>query len=120
WIGKRFGTRRGILLAIAVYLGITIWACWLDNVKEFYAMAVIIGLVQGGVQSLSRSFFGRLVPEEKAGEFFGFFNLMGKFAGVVARLTGSSRLAIASLVLLFALGGGLLSRVPDTEAVAPL
>jgi len=126
WIGNRFGTRRGILLAIAVYLAITIWACWLDNVKEFYAMAVGIGLVQGGIQSLSRSFFGRLVPAQKAGEFFGFFNLMGKFAavvgpvltGVVALLTGSSRLAIASLVLLFALGGILLSRVPDGEAVA--
>jgi len=73
WIGNRFGTRRGILLAIAVYLAITIWACWLDNVKEFYAMAVGIGLVQGGIQSLSRSFFGRLVPAHKAGEFFGFF-----------------------------------------------
>lgn len=125
WIGNRFGTRRGILLAIAVYLGITIWACWLDNVKEFYVMAVLIGLVQGGVQSLSRSFFGRLVPAQKAGEFFGFFNLMGKFAavvgpvltGFVALFTGSSRLAIASLVLLFALGGGLLLRVPDGEAV---
>ncbi|MEO8184784.1 MAG: MFS transporter [Deltaproteobacteria bacterium] len=126
WIGNRFGTRRGILLAIAVYLAITIWACWLDNVKEFYAMAAGIGLVQGGIQSLSRSFFGRLVPAHKAGEFFGFFNLMGKFAavvgpvltGVVALLTGSSRLAIASLVLLFALGGGLLLRVPDAESVA--
>jgi UMF1 family MFS transporter len=124
WIGNRFGTRRGIQLAIVVYLGVTIWAGWLDNVKEFYAMAVIIGLVQGGIQSLSRSFFGRLVPAEKAGEFFGFFNLMGKFAavvgpvltGVVALLTGSSRLAIASLVLLFAFGGGLLMRVPDSEA----
>jgi MFS transporter, UMF1 family len=126
WLGNRFGTRRGILLAIAVYLGITIWACWLDNVKEFYAMAIGIGLVQGGIQSLSRSFFGRLVPAHKAGEFFGFFNLMGKFAavvgpvltGVVALFTGSSRLAIASLVLLFALGGGLLLRVPDGEPVA--
>jgi UMF1 family MFS transporter len=126
WIGKRFGTRRGILLAIAVYLGITIWACWLDNVKEFYAMAVGIGLVQGGIQSLSRSFFGRLVPAHKAGEFFGFFNLMGKFAavvgpvltGVVALFTGSSRLAIASLVLLFALGGGLLLRVPEGDVAA--
>jgi UMF1 family MFS transporter len=123
WIGNRFGTRRGIQLAIIVYLGVTVWACWLDNVKEFYAMAVIIGLVQGGIQSLSRSFFGRLVPAEKAGEFFGFFNLMGKFAavvgpvltGVVALLTGSSRLAIGSLVLLFAVGGALLMRVPDSE-----
>ncbi len=122
WIGKRFGTRNGLLLAIGVYLVITIWACWLDNVGEFYAMAVCIGLVQGGVQSLSRSFYGRLVPAEKAGEFFGFFNLMGKFAavmgpvltGVVALLTGSPRAAIASLVVLFALGGALLRRVPDT------
>jgi UMF1 family MFS transporter len=126
WIGNRFGTRRGIQLAILVYLGVTVWACWLDNVKEFYAMAVIIGLVQGGIQSLSRSFFGRLVPAEKAGEFFGFFNLMGKFAavvgpvltGVVALLTGSSRLAIGSLVLLFAVGGALLMRVPDSEPAA--
>ncbi|MEY2931817.1 MAG: hypothetical protein RL033_2566 [Pseudomonadota bacterium] len=121
WIGKRFGTRRGLLLAISVYLVITIWACWLDNVQEFYAMAVCIGLVQGGVQSLSRSFYGRLVPADKAGEFFGFFNLMGKFAavvgpvltGVVALLTGNPRAAIASLVVLFVLGGVLLRRVPD-------
>jgi UMF1 family MFS transporter len=80
--------------------------------------------VQGGVQSLSRSFYGRLVPPEKSGEFFGFFNLIGKFAavvgpllmGVVALATGSSRVAILSLVLLFAAGGLLLYWVPDTEA----
>jgi UMF1 family MFS transporter len=124
WIGDRFGTRRGLLLAISVYFVITIWAYWLDNVIEFYAMAVVIGLVQGGVQSLSRSFYGRLVPTDKAGEFFGFFNLMGKFAavvgpiltGAVALLTGSSRMAIVSLVVLFALGGALLFRVPDAQA----
>lgn len=121
WIGRTFGARRGILIAIGVYLGTTIWAYWMDHVLEFYAMAAIIGLVQGGVQSLSRSYFGKLVPPDKAGEFFGFFNLMGKFAAVigpvltgwVALATGSSRLAILSLVLLFALGGGLLWLVPD-------
>jgi UMF1 family MFS transporter len=124
WIGKRFGARQGLLLAIGVYLLTTVWAYWLDNVREFYAMAVVIGLVQGGVQSLSRSFYGRLVPPDKAGEFFGFFNMMGKFAaivgpvltGAVALATGSSRLAILSLVLLFALGGGLLCMVPDSAA----
>jgi UMF1 family MFS transporter len=124
WIGKRFGTKSGLLLAIAVYLVTTIWAYWLDSVREFYAMAIVIGLVQGGVQSLSRSFYGRLVPPEKAGEFFGFFNLIGKFAavvgpllmGVVALVAGSSRVAILSLVLLFAAGGVLLYRVPDAEA----
>jgi UMF1 family MFS transporter len=124
WIGKRFGTKRGLLLAIAVYLVTTIWAYWLDSVREFYAMAIVIGLVQGGVQSLSRSFYARLVPPDKAGEFFGFFNLIGKFAavvgpllmGVVALATGSSRVAIVSLVVLFAAGGALLYRVPDGEA----
>jgi UMF1 family MFS transporter len=122
WIGKRFGPRIGIELAILVYLCVTIWAYWLENVGQFYAMAIVIGLVQGGVQSLSRSFYGRLVPPDKSGEFFGFFNMLGKFAavlgpvltGVVALLTGSSRLAILSLVLLFAAGGILLRfvRVP--------
>lgn len=121
WLGKHWGTRRALLLAIAVYVGVTIWAYWMDRVAEFYAMAVVVGLVQGGVQSLSRSFFGRIIPADKSGEFFGFFNLIGKFAtvigpvlmGQVALVTGSSRLAIVSLVLLFALGGGLLWFVPD-------
>jgi len=126
WIGKRFGTRTGLLIAIGVYVFVTVYAYWLDSVGEFYAMAVVIGLVQGGVQSLSRSFYGRLVPPDKAGEFFGFFNLIGKFAAVigpvltggVALLTGSSRLAILSLVVLFAAGGILLWFVPDSEATA--
>jgi UMF1 family MFS transporter len=125
WIGKRFGTRTGLLLAIGVYLCTTVWAYWLDSEREFYFMAAVIGLVQGGVQSLSRSFYGRLVPPDKAGEFFGFFNLIGKFAAVVgplltggvALVTGSSRLAILSLVLLFAAGGFLLWLVPDSESV---
>jgi UMF1 family MFS transporter len=123
WIGKRFGTRRGLMLAIAVYFCTTIWAYWLDSEREFYTMAVVIGLVQGGVQSLSRSYYGRLVPPDKAGEFFGFFNLIGKFAAVigplltggVALVTGSSRLAILSLVVLFAAGGALLWMVPEPE-----
>jgi MFS transporter, UMF1 family len=124
WIGKRFGTKTGLLIAIGVYLVITIWAYWLDSTAEFYAMAIVIGLVQGGVQSLSRSFYARLVPPDKAGEFFGFFNLIGKFAAIVgplmmggvALLTGSSRIAIVSLVVLFAAGGAILWLVPDSEA----
>jgi UMF1 family MFS transporter len=124
WLGKRWGTRNALLLAIGVYLVTTIWAYWLDSVAEFYAMAVVIGLVQGGVQSLSRSFYGRLVPPDKSGEFFGFFNLIGKFGAVVgplltggvALVTGSSRVAILSLVVLFVAGGALLRLVPDAEA----
>jgi UMF1 family MFS transporter len=126
WIGKRWGTKTGLLIAIGVYFVTTIWAYWLDTDTEFYAMAFVVGLVQGGVQSLSRSFYGRLVPPDKAGEFFGFFNLIGKFAAIVgpllmggvALVTGSPRIAIVSLVILFAAGGALLWLVPDTEASA--
>jgi UMF1 family MFS transporter len=124
WLGDRLGARTGILVAIAVYLATTLWGYFLDNVREFYAMAIVIGLVQGGIQSLSRSFYARLVPREKSGEFFGFFNMMGKFAAVlgpvlmgwVALATGSSRAAILSLAVLFAAGGVLLCLVRDARA----
>ncbi len=107
WLGDRIGARRGILLGIAVYTLATLYAFFLDSVVEFFVLAAVIGLVQGGVQSLSRSFFGRLVPAGKGGEFFGFYNMMGKFAtvlgpllvAVVALATGSSRASIASLAI---------------------
>jgi UMF1 family MFS transporter len=122
WLGDRIGPRRGILIGIAVYAAITIYAYFLDTEAEFFALAVTVGLVQGGVQSLSRSLFGRLVPEGKNAEFFGFFNMMGKFAaflgpflmGVTADVTRNPRTSIVSLVLLFAIGGYLLWRVRVT------
>jgi UMF1 family MFS transporter len=121
WLGDKLGARTGILIAIGVYFVTTLWAYFLDSVAEFYAMAVIIGLVQGGIQSLSRSFYGRLIPAQKSGEFFGFFNMMGKFAaiigpmlmGVVALILHSSRWAIVSIALLFAAGGILLCFVKE-------
>ena len=120
WLGDRIGPKRGILIGLFVYAGITVYAYFLDSEIEFYAMAVVVGLVQGGVQSLSRSLFGRLVPEGKSGEFFGFYNMMGKFAtvlgplliAIVAALTRNERASIISLVLLFVVGGFLLLRVP--------
>lgn len=119
-IGERFGARRGILLGIAVYAGVCLFATSMDSPREFFAMAVVIGLVQGGVQSLSRSFFARLIPPEKGGEYFGFYNLLGKFAavlgptlmGATAMLT-DARTSILALLLLFAGGGWLLSRVRE-------
>jgi UMF1 family MFS transporter len=120
WLGDRIGPKRGILIGLLVYAGITVYAYFLDSEIEFYAMAVVVGLVQGGVQSLSRSLFGRLVPEGKNAEFFGFFNMMGKFAtvlgplliAVVAGVTRDERASIISLVALFVVGGFLLFRVP--------
>jgi UMF1 family MFS transporter len=119
WLGKKTGPRAGIFIAIAVYTGAAGYAYFLNTEAEFYALAIVIGLVQGGVQSLSRSLFGRLVPAGKAGEFFGFYNLMGKAAailgplitGVVALTTHDSRLAIVSISILFIVGAIFLSRV---------
>jgi UMF1 family MFS transporter len=121
WLGNRWGPKRGILLCIIVYLSATLYAYFLDTVVEFFGLAVVVGLVQGGVQSLSRSLYGRLVPEGKGGEFFGFFNLMGKFASFigpmliasVALITGDSRLSVTSLVVLFIAGGLVLLKVPS-------
>jgi len=115
-IGARLGARTGILIGIGVYVAVTVWAFFMDSTWEFYALAVTIGLVQGGVQALSRSFYARLIPPEKSAEFFGFYNMLGKFAAVIGPalmgwvgvLTGNPRLAILSIVVLFLGGGALL------------
>ncbi len=128
WLGQKIGARTGILIGIAVYAGICGYAYFLKTEAQFLTMALIIGLVQGGIQSLSRSLFGRLVPEGKAGEFFGFYNLMGKAAailgptltGVVALLTNDSRLGILSIVILFVIGALLLMRVRLPPSRAPV
>jgi len=124
WLGKRLGPRTGIFIAIAVYTAAAGYAYFIDSTREFFVLAVVIGLVQGGIQSLSRSLYARLVPEGKSGEFFGFYNLMGKAAaimgpiltGVVALWTGDSRIAIVSITLLFVIGATLLTRVRVPQA----
>jgi MFS transporter, UMF1 family len=121
WLGDHIGTRRAIYLALAVYTGVTCWAYFLQTEQQFYLMAVAIGLVQGGIQSLSRSYYSRLIPPERAGAFFGFYNMLGKFAavlgpaavGITAAATGSPRLAILVLIVFFLAGGTLLAFVRD-------
>ena len=125
FIGQRLGPKKGILIAIAIYILVTIWAFFMDNVNEFYALAITIGLVQGGVQSLSRSLYARLIPANKAAEYFGFYNMLGKFAailgplmiGFVGLLTGSPRLSLLSIVVLFVAGAFLLMRVDEEEGI---
>jgi len=122
-LGKRYGAKHGILLALGVYVLVTLWAYFMDSSREFYILAVAIGLVQGGVQSLSRSFYARIIPPDKSAEFFGFYNMMGKFAavlgpimmGTVGLLSGSPRIGILSVGLLFVLGAALLLFVDEEE-----
>jgi UMF1 family MFS transporter len=122
WLGKRIGPRPAILIGLTVYLMAIIYAWrFLQTAGDFYALAIAIGLVQGGVQSLSRSLYARLIPVDKAAEFFGFFNMVGKFATLLGPLLlaltplvipgAGPRDSILSLSLLFIPGALLLWRV---------
>ena len=119
WLGERWGAKRGILLAIAVYALVVLLASGMTREVEFHAMAVVIGLVQGGIQALSRALFAGFVPPGREAEFFGFYNMLGKFAavlgpglvGVAALATGDPRLSLLPILLLFLLGAALLWRV---------
>ncbi len=121
WLAQRFGTRRMIYVALAIYGGVTLWSYTLDTIAEFYAMAAAIALVQGGVQSLSRSYYARLIPAERSGQFFGFYNMLGKFAAVLgpivvgqtALMVDNQRIPILTLLPFFVIGGWLLSRVQE-------
>jgi UMF1 family MFS transporter len=122
-LGEKLGTKKSILLGIAVYIGVTVWGRFMDSSGEFYVLAVAIGLVQGGVQALSRSFYSRIIPANRAAEFFGFYNMLGKFAavigpilmGLVGVLTGNPRHALLSIVVLFLAGGIILYFVDEKE-----
>ena len=120
-LGEKFGAKFGILIGIGVYMGVTTWSYFIQRELEFYILAIIVGLVQGGVQSLSRSFYAKIVPKNKAAEFFGFYNMLGKFAAVmgpifigwISLLTGNPRYSILSLLLLFIPGAIILLCVDE-------
>lgn len=122
----RFGIKRSLWLAIAAYMGVTVFAYFMSTSAHFYVLAVVIGLFQGGIQSLSRSTFAEMIPKQFAGEFFGFFNMLGKFSSMVgpslmgwtAVLLDDSRLSVLSLIPLFVIGAAVLVFVPMTHSGA--
>lgn len=124
----RIGPKPALYFGVALYAGVTIYAFFMSNVVEFYVLAAIVGLIQGGVQAVSRSLFARFVPATQSGEFFGFFNMVSRFAAVLGPslvaitglLTGSSRLGLLSVIVLFVIGFALLSfvRVPERDGSA--
>lgn len=144
-LGQSWGVRRSIFLAIAIYIGVTLWGTMMTRQHEFYILAVVIGFVQGGIQALSRSYYARLIPAGQPAEFFGFYNMLGKFAvifgpalmgavGLLARAlimpadptaeellhVGriASRWSMGSVVLLFLLGGTLFYFVDEEKGRA--
>jgi len=125
FLGERIGAKQGILIGIAIYAGVTSWSYFMTEVWEFYVLALVIGLVQGGVQSLSRSMYARIIPADKAGEFFGFYNMLGKFAtvlgpilmGIVGLATGSPRMSILVILILFLIGAIFLYFVDEQQGI---
>lgn len=112
WLGERWGPRAGITIGLVVYTAVVAYASFMTRAWQFFLLAVMVGLVQGGTQSLSRSLYARLVPREESAAFFGFYGFMGKFSAIVGPLlvavtataTGSPRLGILTIVGLFIIG----------------
>ncbi len=141
-LGQRWDVKKAIFLAIGVYGLVTIWAMMMTHKHEFYILAGVIGLVQGGIQALSRSFYSRLIPKDRAAEFYGFYNMLGKFAVIIGpALMGAvglivkrvmmppaptpdqiqtvgelaSRMSIASILLLFIAGAAIFYFVDEEK-----
>jgi UMF1 family MFS transporter len=130
YIGQKIGAKRAIFIAIAVYLFVSVWGAFIEDKNEFYILAIIVGLVQGGIQALSRSFYARIIPVNKSAEYFGFYNMLGKFAtvlgpvvmggvGLLVRSLGyssdiASRVSITSIAIFF-IAGGILFYFVDEE-----
>ncbi len=119
--GQKWGPKNVLYITIVIYLGIVLWGMLITDKTEFYILAILVGLVQGGIQALSRSYYSRLIPQGKTAQFYGFFNMVGRYAvifgpvlmGISGYLTRSPRAGIASIALFFIIGGLLLYAVKD-------
>ena len=144
-LGETWSVRKSIYLAIFIYMAITIWGAMMTRKTEFYILAIVIGLVQGGIQALSRSYYSRLIPKNQAAEYYGFYNMLGKlavilgpammgFVGLIvkrilmpasptpAQVMAVSQLAsrwgIASILILFVIGAILFHFVDEEKGKA--
>lgn len=131
FLGRRIGPKRAIYIGLAVYLFVCVGGALMRRQTDFFFLAGVVGMVQGGVQALSRSFFARLIPKAKSAEFFGFYNMLGKFAavlgpslmggfGLLIRMAGfgsetATRASITSVGILFLVGGTLLFFVNEDK-----
>lgn len=121
-LAKIFSPKKTLLLGIGVYTFISIFAYFMSTSLHFWIMATLVAFAQGGIQGLSRSYYGKLIPKENASEFFGIYNIFGRFAtilgpfliGQISFMTGSSKNGALSLVILFLVGGLILLRVPES------
>ena len=124
-LSGRFGTLRMILIAVAAYVGIVLFAAFfLKSAVEFWILAILVGMFQGGVQALSRSYFGKLIPKERANEYYGFFDIFGRYASVmgtllvsvVTSLTQNPSLGVLSIGILLVVGLVMLVKLSRMQA----
>ncbi len=120
-LAERFRGKTMLFVGILIYTFICIYAYFLKTTLDFWILAMLVGTSQGGIQALSRSYFGKIVPKDNANEFFGFYNIFGKFAaimgpflvGIVTQMTGRTNNGVLSLIVLFIIGGAILMKVAD-------
>jgi UMF1 family MFS transporter len=123
-MAERIGTRRAISIGLVIWSGVVIYAYFITTTKEFFILGMIVGMAMGGTQSLSRSYFGSMVPEESSAEFFGFYTVFSKFSAIwgpwafaaITHFASSARTAIVSLIVFFIVGLIVLTMVNETEA----
>lgn len=123
WLAGKIGTRRSIFIGLGMYVVISVFGFFITTATHFLILGLMVGMVQGGTQALSRSLFASMIPRHRSGEFFGFWGVFEKFAGIfgplifsaVVTVAGSSRTAILAIAAFFVIGGYLLSRVDVEE-----
>ncbi|PAD45419.1 MFS transporter [Shouchella clausii] len=122
-LSQRFTGKKMLYAGICVYIVVCVYAFFLRTTLDFWILAMLVATSQGGIQALSRSYFAKLVPKQKANEFFGFYNVFGKFAavmgplllGLTTQLTGNTNAGVFSLIALFLIGFALLAKVPEPK-----
>lgn len=127
-LSDRFTGKKMLYVGICVYIIVCVYAVFIETIMDFWILAMLVATSQGGIQALSRSYFGKLVPKQNANEFFGFYNIFGKFAaitgpllvGVTSQITGNSSLGVLSLVVLFVIGLTVLVFVPEPTPHEPV
>lgn len=122
-LSEKFTGKKMLYAGIVVYIGVCIYAYFLETTLDFWILAMLVASSQGGIQALSRSYFAKMVPKKNANEFFGFYNIFGKFASIMgpllvavtSQVTGQSNSGVFSLVILFVIGIVILAFVPEPK-----
>jgi MFS transporter, UMF1 family len=125
-LAQTFTGKKMLYVGIIIYIIVCIYAYFMKTSFDFWVLAMLVATSQGGIQALSRSYFAKLVPKENSNEFFGFYNIFGKFAsimgpllvGVTSQITGNSRTGVFSLIILFIIGILILAVVPEPKGEA--